>query len=57
MRKFYVNIKKEMIYAETVWAESKDMAEYKVIRNAALKGVENWNSGKLKVYSEKENTK
>lgn len=54
MRKFYVNIKKEMIYAETVWAESKDIAEYKVIRNAALKGVENWNSGKLKVYSEKE---
>lgn len=54
MKKFYVNIKKEMIYAETVWAESKDIAEYKVIRNAARKGVQNWNNGRLSVYSEKE---
>ena len=54
MRNFYVNIKQEMIYAETVWAESKDVAEYKAIRNASKLGIEKWNSGKVKVFSEKE---
>lgn len=54
MKKHYVNIRQEMIFAKTVWAENKEHAIFKVSQEASKKGVGNWNKGRAQIFCEKE---
>ena len=52
MKDFYVNLRQEMIFADTVKAENKEHAVFKAYNKAIEKGVINWNEGLLKVFCE-----
>lgn len=49
MKKFYVNIKREKIFATEVWAESRAVAVFKA-NMQAQKSEDTWNDGRITVY-------
>ena len=49
MKKFYVNIKREKIFAMEVWAESRAVAVFKA-NMQAQKNEDAWNDGRVTVY-------
>ncbi len=50
MKRYYVNVKQEMIFVREVWAEDKEHAVWKVLREGKKVGIGQWNTGKCKAY-------